>query len=116
MRLIVCLPLLLAPLLAGCPPDCEDLCRERAFYIEDCLETWDATWVDLGFDGVREDGTAYPAGPPEEYVTTCDQAYLSGEVPRVCGAELAELEQIDTCGETPPDVELASDRPPLEAP
>ena len=50
-------------------------------YIQGCLETWDALWSDLGYDGrilvAGGDGQeeALSGGPGEEYVQSCRSRY-----------------------------------------
>ena len=65
----------------GCSQTCDQLCEENAYYIQGCLETWDALWSDLGYDGrilvAGGDGQeeALSGGPGEEYVQSCRSRY-----------------------------------------
>ena len=62
----------------GCNQTCDQLCAETAYYIDDCLESWDALWSDFGYDGrVEEDGVevSHDGGPAGEYVDSCRRRY-----------------------------------------
>jgi len=71
----------------GCLGTCDQLCAENARYIDGCLETWESTWRDFGYDGLADvdttsqDGTAvargqpYPGGHADEYVDRCKSRY-----------------------------------------
>jgi len=62
----------------GCNQTCDQLCAETAYYIDGCLETWDALWSDFGYDGrIQQDGgeVSHDGGPAGEYVDSCRQRY-----------------------------------------
>ncbi|MEE2829904.1 MAG: hypothetical protein VX498_12005 [Myxococcota bacterium] len=69
---------LMSLLTQGCLQTCDHLCSENALYIQGCLESWDAQWSDLGYDGRVQDGdtsSEHPQGPAGEYVETCRSRY-----------------------------------------
>lgn len=77
------LPTLIAG--TGCLNSCEQLCYEESRYIDGCLETWDALWPDLGYDGIYDvdvpevaaANTPYDTGPAGEYLHRCTERYAS---------------------------------------
>jgi hypothetical protein len=92
----------------GCNQTCDQLCAETAYYIDGCLEGWDALWSDFGYDGlVTEDvdgvsvEVSHGGGPAGEYLDSCrsrysealgrgvpdDQAVLRGK----CAEDLQDL-------------------------
>jgi len=100
----------------GCNQTCDQLCAETAYYIDDCLEPWDALWSDFGYDGrVQEEGgeVAHSGGPAGEYVDSCrsryreatrrsllaDQTVIRGE----CADKLQDLAEAVGCYEYRPN-------------
>ena len=66
----------------GCLQTCSQLCAENARYIDGCLETWDAHWSDLGYDGLIEqvqgetiEIVSHDNGPAGEYQDSCVGQY-----------------------------------------
>ncbi len=107
----------------GCNQTCDQLCAETAYYIDGCLETWDALWSDFGYDGrivvpsdnPNEEVTeqSHSGGPAGEYVDSCrdryseaigrgvldDQAVLRGK----CAEDLQDLATSVGCYEYRPN-------------
>jgi hypothetical protein len=95
----------------GCNQTCDQLCAETAYYIDGCLETWDALWSDFGYDGrvQVEDGEeeAHDGGPAGEYVDSCRGRYseaLSRSIPDdqtvirgLCAEDLQDLAEAVGC-------------------
>jgi hypothetical protein len=84
LKLFVPALLLLASVLVlpGCSQTCDQLCAETEYYIDGCLEAWDALWSDFGYDGRFLEGTGenvteviHERGPGGEYVDACLSRY-----------------------------------------
>jgi len=100
----------------GCGQTCDQLCAENAYYIDGCLESWDALWSDLGYDGrIQEDGgeSTVDGGPAAEYVTSCRSRYSEAmgrslpeeqtEIRYECSQDLQALAMSVGCSEYSPN-------------
>ncbi len=108
----------------GCLQTCSRLCEENTNYVDGCLESWDAQWSELGFDGQVLQGegdaaqlVAHDGGPGGEYMDTCLARYSAAigassvddqyMIRDGCATDLQALAASVGCNDyTPNDVDL----------